>query len=99
VHQRTAYALTERGRLWRVPLDDPASATHVETGIIARAGPAPTASGVFLSGVNGELTLIDPATGERRWSVRLQAPLEQPVLVDGHFFLAVSARGEVVAFR
>jgi outer membrane protein assembly factor BamB len=99
VRQRTAYALTGRGRLWRVPLDDPASATHVETGIIARAGPAPTASGVFLAGVNGELTLIDPATGQRRWSVRLQAPLEQPVVVDGHFFIAVSARGDVVAFR
>lgn len=99
VLQRTAYALTGRGGLWRVPLDDPTSATHVETGIIARAGPAPTASGVFVAGVNGELALIDPATGQRRWSVRLKAPLEQPVVVDGHFFIAVSARGEVVAFR
>ena len=99
VRERTAYTLTERGRLWRVPLDDPAGATHVETGIVSRTGPAPTASGVFVAGVNGELTLINPATGERRWSVRLQVPLEQPVVVDGHFFIAVSARGEVVAFR
>ena len=99
VLQRTVYALTDRGVLWRVPLDDPTAAGRVETGVIARAGPAPTASGVFLGGVNGALALLDPATGERRWSVRLQPPLQQPVVVDGRCFIAVSARGEVVAFR
>lgn len=94
-----AYALTHGGTLWRVPLDRPSAATRVETGIVARAGPAPTASGVFLSAVNGELVLVDPVTGARRWSVRLRAPLQQPVVLDAHFFLAASARGELVAFR
>jgi len=94
-----AYALTHGGALWRVPLDRPSAATRVETGVVARAGPAPTASGVFLSAVNGELTLVDPVTGARRWSVHLKAPLHQPVVLDAHFFLASSARGELVAFR
>jgi hypothetical protein len=49
--------------------------------------------------VNGEFVLLDPATGTRRWVVRLQVPLTQPALLDGHFILAASARGEVVAFR
>ena len=99
VQRGTAYALTDRGSLWRVPLDAPERAARVETGVIARAGPTPTASGVLLCGVNGELTLVDPSTGERRWSVRLRAPLEQPAAVDGRFFVVASLRGEVVAFR
>ena len=94
-----AFALTDRGALWRVPLGDPARAESVAAGVIARAGPTPTASGVLLCGVNGEVTLVDPATGERRWSAHLQPPIEQPVIVDGRLFLAASARGELVAFR
>ena len=99
VWRGAAYALTDAGALHRVPLDTPATGTHVETGVVSRAGPTPTAAGVLLAGVDGELVLVDPATGERRWSVRLQVPLVQPALVDGRLILAASARGEVVAFR
>ncbi len=99
VRDGIAYALTARGTLWRVPLDDPRAATHVETGAVVRAGPIPTATGVFVAGVDGDLALVDPATGVRRWSARVQSPLEQPPLVDGRFFLAAAARGVVVAFR
>ena len=94
-----AWALDERGELWRVPLDDPASASHAGTGVVSRAGPSPTASGVFLSGLSGELFLVDPATGTRLWSARLRGPLTQPAVVDGRFFVAVSARGQIIAFR
>jgi outer membrane protein assembly factor BamB len=94
-----AYALDARGTLWRVPLADRAAASRAATGVVSRAGPLPTASGVFLEGVDGELVLVDPATGARVWSSRVQAPLEHPPLVDGRFFLVASARGVVVAFR
>jgi outer membrane protein assembly factor BamB len=94
-----AYALDARGTLWRIPLADRAAASHAATGVISRAGPTPTASGVFLAGVDGDLVLVDPVTGVRRWSSRVQAPLEEPPLVDGRFFLAAGARGVVVAFR
>jgi outer membrane protein assembly factor BamB len=99
VREGIAYALTARGALWRVPLDDPRAATHVETGAVVRAGPIPTATGVFVAGIEGELILVDPATGARRWSAHVQSPLEQPPLVDGRFFLAAAGRGLVVAFR
>jgi outer membrane protein assembly factor BamB len=99
VREGVAYALTARGALWHVPLDDPRAAGHVETGVTARAGPVPTATGVFVAGVEGELALVDPATGIRRWSARVQSPLLEPPLVDGRFFLVAAARGRVVAFR
>jgi outer membrane protein assembly factor BamB len=94
-----AYALDTRGTLWRVPMRDPATASNVPTGVIGRAGPSPSALGIFLAGVDGELVLVDGQTGARRWSAQIQAPLEQPPLVDGRFFLAAAARGVVVAFR
>jgi len=99
VQDGAAWALDERGTLWRVPLGDPSSASHVGTGVVSRAGPSPTAAGVFLSGLNGELVLVNPATGTRLWSARLRGPLTQPAVVDGRFFVAVSARGQVIAFR
>ncbi len=95
----TAYALDVRGTLWRIPLSDPAAGTHVATGVVSRAGPLPTPSGVFLAGVDGVLVLVDPETGARRWTSPVQAPLEQPPLVDGRFFVAAAARGVVMAFR
>ena len=99
VQHGAAWALSERGELWRVPLGDPAGASHVGTGVVSRAGPTPTASGVLLAGANGELVLVDAVTGTRRWSARVRAPLTQPAVVDGRFFVAVSGRGQVVAFR
>jgi outer membrane protein assembly factor BamB len=94
-----AWVLTDAGVLWRVPLGAPEAATHVATGVVARAGPLPSASGVLLAGVDGELLLVDPATGARRWSARLQAPLVQPPLLDGRFLIVAGLRGDLVAFR
>ena len=94
-----AWALGADGELWRVPVADPDAASHVASAVISRAGPLPTASGVFLAGANGDLALVDPATGVHRWTAHVQAPLDQPPLVDGRFFLATAARGTVVAFR
>ena len=95
----TAYALDARGTLWRIPLADPAAGTQVATGVVSRAGPLPTLSGIFLAGVDGVLVLVDPETGAHRWTSPIQAPLEQPPLVDGRFFVAAAARGVVMAFR
>ena len=70
-----------------------------QVGVIPKQGAATNVPGVFVAGVDGELAIVDPATGARRWSARVQSPLEQPPLVDGRFFLAAAARGVVVAFR
>jgi len=99
VQRDTAYALTANGDLWSVPLSTPAGARHVALHLVARAGPTPVAGAVLVAGVGGELLMVDPGTGARRWSTTLPAPVVQPVLVDHGLLLAVSERGEVVAFR
>ncbi len=99
IRSGVAWAVDVAGTLWRVPVADPGASAHVATGVVTRAGPTPTASGVLLAGVDGTLVLVDPASGSRLWSSRVQSPLEQPALVDGRFLLAAAARGVVMAFR
>ncbi len=95
----TIYALTGRGTLSMVPLAAaPSNARRVSTGIVARGGPTPTSQGVYVSAVNGEIVLVD-STGARKWSARLEAPVVEPVLADARTLIAVSLRGDVVAFR
>ena len=98
VQQDTAYVLTHDGVLWRVPLAAPDRASKVALGVVSRGGPTPVAGGVLVAAVGGELALVD-ARGARRWSAKIHPPVVQPVVVDGGFVLAVSQRGEVVAFR
>jgi outer membrane protein assembly factor BamB len=99
LHGDAAWALDTRGTLWRVPLGDVGAASHVATGVVSRAGPVPTASGVLLASVEGDVVLVDPSTGTHRWSSFVQAPLDQPPLVDGRFILVAAARGVVMVFR
>jgi outer membrane protein assembly factor BamB len=98
VREGTAFALAGRGTLWAIPLADPAAARRLELGIVTRAGPAPAAGGVFIAAVGGEITLVD-AAGVRRWGTRLDAPVSEPPIVDNRTILAVSRKGEVVAYR
>lgn len=98
VREGVAYVLTLGGALWRVPLDAPQRAEATPLGVVARAGPAPVAGGVLITGVNGEIALVS-RSGARGWNVRLDGPVSEPVIVDGRMVLAVSERGEVVAFR
>jgi outer membrane protein assembly factor BamB len=92
------YVLTRRGVLWRMPVAVPESAAGTDLAIVSRAGPSPVAGGVLVTAVNGEIALVDD-TGARRWTSRLEPPVREPVVVEGRMILAVSERGEVVAFR
>lgn len=98
IFRDTAYALTGRGMLTIVPIASPSDARRVQTGIVSRGGPTPTAQGVYLSNVNGEILLVD-RMGTRKWTGRLDAPVFEPVLADARTLIAVSLRGDVVAFR
>jgi len=98
VRRDTAYALTGRGLLAIVPLAHPDAARRVVTGVVTRAGPTPTARGVLVGGVNGEIVLVDGA-GTHRWSARIEPPVSEPVIVDAHTLVAVSLRGDVVMYR
>jgi outer membrane protein assembly factor BamB len=99
VQRDTAYALTATGELWTVPLAWPAGAHHVPLDLVTRAGPTPVAGAVLVAGVDGEVLMVDPATGERHWSTKLPAPVAQPPVVDHGLLVAVSERGEVEAYR
>ena len=98
VQQDTVHVLTHDGVLWWVPLDAPARATKIAVGVVARGAPTPVAGGVLIAGVGGELALVD-AQGAKRWTAHVHPPVVQPVVVNGRFLLAVSERGEVVAFQ
>jgi len=98
VQRDTAFVLTHDGDLWWVPLDAPAHASKIALGVVSRGGPTPVAGGVLIASVTGQLTLVD-ARGTTRWTAQIKRPVVQPVISDGRFLLAVSERGEVVAFR
>ena len=98
VQQDTAYVVTHDGELWWVPLGAPTLAAKVAAGVLTRGGPTPVAGGVLIAGVGGDLALVD-ARGVKRWTARIHPPVMEPVVADGPFLLAVSERGEVVAFR
>lgn len=98
VQRDTALALTDAGDLWRVPLAAPDRATRLALGIVSRAAPTPTAAGVLVTDITGRVALVR-RDGSIAWSAPVRPPVAQPALVDGDFFVVVSQRGEVVAFR
>ncbi len=99
IRDGTVYALTARGEIVAVPLAGPAeSARRADLGLVARAGPMPAPGGIYVCGVNGEIARLD-ADLVLRWSTRVEAPVSEPVLVDGRSLLVVSQRGDVVLFR
>jgi outer membrane protein assembly factor BamB len=98
VRSGRVYALTAAGTLWIVGLADGGAPHRLRSGLVSRAGPTPTNGQVLLTGVTGELVLLD-SDGRRRWSTRLGAAVYEPALVEGRTIIAVSRRGEVVAFR
>ncbi len=99
VRADTVWAMTGDGQLWAVPVAAPAAARHVALGLVPRAGPTPVRGGVLVTSTDGTVALVDPATGERRWSAKLRPPVVEPALVGRGDLLAVSERGEVVLWR
>ena len=97
VQQGKVYALTGRGTLAIVPLSG-ASGQRFPLNLAARAGPTPTAGGVVVAAVDGEIVLVD-STGTRKWSARVEPPVMEPPLASAHTLVAVSVRGDVVTFR
>ena len=98
VYAGSVYAMTGPGTLVVVPREGPAAARRIGVGLVARAGPAPTAGGVYVCGVNGQIALVD-SLGNQIWKTRLDGPITEPVLGEGSTLFAVSQRGHVVAFR
>jgi outer membrane protein assembly factor BamB len=95
----TLFALTRGGALWMVPVDAPAGARMFALDIAAVAGPTPTASGVLVASVSGEILLVDTGNGEIRWRARVDGPVEQPPLVRDRQLVVVGGRGTIHTYR
>ena len=98
VQEGRVYALTGRGTLAILGVRDTTLNRLLHLGIVSRAGPTPTAQGIYVTAVNGEITLVD-SSGTRRWTTRLDAPLAEPVIADQRTLVAVSMRGDMVTYR
>jgi outer membrane protein assembly factor BamB len=95
----TLYVLTRAGRLSVIPTAAPAGAAHWELGVIGRAGPTPITGSVLIAGVDGVIHCIDPATGNVRWELRTDAPVDVPPLVRDGQLVLVGERGEIRTYR
>lgn len=95
----TLYVLARNGRLWIIPAEAPGAARAVTLDVVAVAGPTPTASGVLVASVSGEVLLVDPHAGTVLWRAQVDGPVEQPPLVFDRQLVVVSGRGDIHAYR
>lgn len=95
----TLYVLARNGRLSIVPVAAPQAARALEVGVTAVAGPTPTASGVLVASVSGEVLLVDPASGSVLWRAQVDGPVEQPPLVLDRQLVVIGGRGDIHTYR
>jgi len=95
----TLYVLARDGRLWIIPVREPAQARSHALGIVATAGPTPLVPGVLVGSVSGEVLLVDRVTGTILWRAEVTAPVEEPPLVQGRQVVVVGGRGNIHAYR
>lgn len=95
----TVFALTRAGVLWMVPAAGPAGAVSRDLGIVARAGPTPTASGVLVASVAGEVLLVDRADGKVLWRAQLDGPVETAPVVRDRTLVVIGGRGDIHTYR
>jgi outer membrane protein assembly factor BamB len=95
----TLCVLARDGRLWLIPVDAPTEARVHALDIAAVAGPTPTASGVLVGSVSGEVLLVHPRSGAVLWRAQVPAPVEQPPLVLDRQVVVVGGRGDIHAYR
>ncbi len=95
----TVFALTRAGVLWMIPAAGLGGAAARELGIVARAGPTPTASGVLVASVSGEVLLVDRADGKVLWRAQLDGPVEEAPIVRDRTLVVIGGRGDIHTYR
>lgn len=95
----TLYAVTRDGALWVVPLAERDSARTHLLDVAALAGPTPTAAGVLVASVSGEVLLVDAASGSIQWRTTVEGPVEHPPLVLDRQLIVVGGRGTIHTYR
>ena len=80
-------------------------ALHRETGFLDWIRPYQTSMPLLLGGPNlflvgnREISALDAASGNHRWSTPLDAPLSAPLAWDSGWLFALTQKGELLAFR
>lgn len=95
----TLYALARNGTLWIIPTADPDAARSLPLDLVTTAGPTPIATGVLAAGVNGQVLLVDHASGAVVWRAHLDGPIEQPPLVRDRQLFVIAGRGDIHTYR
>jgi len=97
VARDSVFAVSVRGVLWRIPLSDPGRADGIPTGAAVRAPPSPVRHGVLIGTLGGEILLVRGDSVMPQ--VRVEGPIEQPVVVRGGTMYVVDGRGRLHAWR
>ena len=91
----TAFAVTQNGTLWMVPLETPRGARAVPLGLVVRAGPSPLARGVLIATVHGEVAWFVPEVAEPLWLRQFKGPIETPPILDQGMLFILDAGGKI----
>jgi outer membrane protein assembly factor BamB len=97
VARDSVFAVSIRGVLWRIPLGHPERADGIPIGAAVRASPSPVRHGVLIGTLGGEILLVEGDSVMPQ--VRVEGPIEQPVVVRGGAMYAVDGRGRLHAWR
>lgn len=97
VARDSVFAVSVRGVLWRIPLSDPEQADGIPTGAAVRAAPSPVRHGVLIGTLGGEILLVRGDSVMPQ--VRVEGPIEQPVIVRAGTMYVVDGRGRLHAWR
>ena len=93
----SAFVVTLRGDLWRIPLGDPVRARALPLGTAVGAPAAPVRDGVLIGTLAGEILLV---RGEAVTPLgRVEGPIEQAIIVQDGVMYVVDGRGRVHAWR
>ncbi|MEE8192577.1 MAG: PQQ-binding-like beta-propeller repeat protein [Gemmatimonadales bacterium] len=91
----TAFAVTQNGTLWMIPLEFPEDAGTVPLGVVVRAGPSPLARGVLIATVHGEVAWFVPEVAEPLWLRQFKGPIETPPVLDRGKLFILDAGGRI----
>jgi outer membrane protein assembly factor BamB len=97
VARDSVFAVSVRGVLWRIPLGHPEDADGIPIGAAVRARPSPVRHGVLIGTLGGEILLV---RGDSIMpQVRVEGPIEQPIVVQQGAMYVVDGRGRLHAWR
>lgn len=99
VARDTVFAVTIGGKLWKIPMDNPAKASATRLEVVVRSPSTPIRTGVLVGTVAGEILWITENGVSPRWRARLDGPVEYAPIVDAGVLVAVDGRGKIHTWR